>query len=952
MSSNTISDNVNDGLTLTTEQVNIIEAFNAGNNIKIISGPGCGKTSTLYHIFKNSKNKDNDYLYITYNKRLKIEAREKFDNYGNVEAHSFDSVIYNYFVDSKKNPPYLIKDLKTPINLENKFDVLFIDEAQDINNLYFKLINKIININKIKQIVIVGDPNQSIFKHNGADIKYLLNIEKLIKRPFVEYKLSISFRVPSNVSKFINVHLCDKNIINSYKDGGSVYYHLVNSFNIKIMYNLIVLKCNQFGQENVVILSPDNPSKGKETKPIKQIANKLSIENNGINLYVSGMTEVLNDELIKNKLCICSFHTFKGLERKCVIVTGISKMYDRYYNRDNDKIPNPMYVAFTRTSDELHIIHGAKGRWRNDYYRTIKVDQLKDFCKVIGTCGKFKKNPETCKSSDHLKDESVTWLTKNVNENKFVDVYNNNIITNKFNKLDLITIENALNIIKFDETSEDISYLYGSIPVMIHEFVINKKINFYESINPRFEQLISNNQYYIDGKALYDTKIKNLQFDNLMIKDFAYLCNIRQCIFGYIYPLKQITNYEWVDEKFVMNCYNNYVKIINHIQLSENIKESDLNYEYPIRANFKLKCTLKNENIICNDEKIQIIRGRCDLITPNRVYEFKVSSSTNITTANKIQCLTYSELYNKPITLININFGTYTEFNNRPKDFIYNVLRIKDNLFMSFYDERDNLIKSIQDDVTILYNTDFIKNSTMATKLLNNVNSILNSIVVINNNIETKKLILDSDFVPETIPENIIEKSQEMMDMILDVETTGFPRTAGLSPDESYKYSDRFKNARMIELAFIKCNKKGEIVKTYSSIIKPDGFSIKNHRIHGITNKKAINEGKSINDVLMELKDELYNVDNIVAHNIKFDTSIILSELYRVQDLESIAKIQNSTYTCTLKLSKSKLKIKSHKLSNVYNYLFDDEFKQEHRALSDTVCCMKCYTSLIKLPNI
>jgi DNA polymerase-3 subunit epsilon len=180
--------------------------------------------------------------------------------------------------------------------------------------------------------------------------------------------------------------------------------------------------------------------------------------------------------------------------------------------------------------------------------------------------------------------------------------------------------------------------------------------------------------------------------------------------------------------------------------------------------------------------------------------------------------------------------------------------------------------------------------------------------------------------------------------MVLDTETTGFPSSR--NPQEL----DKFNNARLIELGYIIFDKTGKDIKKYDDLIKPNNFVITNTYVHGITHENAVKNGKNINQVLDQLTLDLKNVDGIICHNISFDMAIILSEAYRANKLELIKLINQKLHLCSMAIGKKFMKNdKNPKLIELYKFLFNKDFIQDHRALSDCVACLDCFLSMISI---
>lgn len=59
---------------------------------------------------------------------------------------------------------------------QNRFSFIHVDEFQDIDNVQYNIIKKLVGENT--NICVVGDPDQCIYTFRGAEIKYILNFER------------------------------------------------------------------------------------------------------------------------------------------------------------------------------------------------------------------------------------------------------------------------------------------------------------------------------------------------------------------------------------------------------------------------------------------------------------------------------------------------------------------------------------------------------------------------------------------------------------------------------------------------------------------------------------------------------------------------------------------------------------------------------------------------------
>lgn len=180
--------------------------------------------------------------------------------------------------------------------------------------------------------------------------------------------------------------------------------------------------------------------------------------------------------------------------------------------------------------------------------------------------------------------------------------------------------------------------------------------------------------------------------------------------------------------------------------------------------------------------------------------------------------------------------------------------------------------------------------------------------------------------------------------LFLDTETTGLPTTKGWGNYYNPSLTSYYDTSRLIEIAYIIYDSEKNIVKSIDYIIKPCGFEITNSKFHGITTHDAIEQGMYLSDVLKEFESDLDDVGTIVAHNINFDMNIILSECYRMKNIDIVKKIGMIERECTMEIGKTYMKSQKYpKLVDLYKHIFNKTIEQKHRALSDTQICADCY---------
>jgi len=156
---------------LSEEQKKFIKKAMEGKNLLVDACIGSGKTTAIQHLC-NVFPTDKKILYLTYNRLLKIDAKNKIHQ-KNVVVTNYHG--FAYLALRRVGKKAGVSDLIQTFNRENpnieKYDVLIIDEYQDIDQELSELLEIIKNANPSMQIIAVGDMEQKIYDKTTLDVR-------------------------------------------------------------------------------------------------------------------------------------------------------------------------------------------------------------------------------------------------------------------------------------------------------------------------------------------------------------------------------------------------------------------------------------------------------------------------------------------------------------------------------------------------------------------------------------------------------------------------------------------------------------------------------------------------------------------------------------------------------------------------------------------------------------
>lgn len=696
------------------EQKQVIIALSK-SNVVCDSVAGSGKTTTILHIAKKYSSKN--ILLLTYNAKLKMETRSKVNTLKlkNIEVHSYHSFCVKYY-NSKAYTDNIIKkivDENTEPNKKYNYDILVIDEVQDMTPLYYELVCKIFYNNETSRtrICITGDKYQSIYDFNLADERYIINANKLFKfnaKDWSEVKLSTSFRMTKENADFVNKCIINEDRINAIKTiNCKPRYLICNTFieqkrfqkykyyhsgsDDMTTYNEVMYYLNQgYTQDDIFILAP---SIRGANSPIRALANKLSLKNKEINIFIpTNDNEKIDKDVLKGKLVFSTYHQSKGLERKVVLVFGIDNSYFTYYKteRVDSLCPNEIYVALTRALERLSIFHNST----NNYIPFLNQDNLKEYVEFINTS-----NTELSETNrGATRNITITNMTKYVPEEilnacmKYIKIENINI--NEINENNIACIssmqfENAsiienndaciiknndaciteklsnqshdtiqlLSKIKESSSYESVEDISTKAILEYYNFTKTNVLSMYEDINKLiqkeskyiYDSMKTTKSFGVLGISTFINKIKQKieNNDKLDIPDLLQLSNIKIGIENdLLFKIKQISHYDWIKQEDLDECMKRLEwlnKDYNDAQFNILLQHKGIKLQNIINKNKELSdVDIPNSNLKINVtgiiNKIKINNGQ------NTIY--KIICKSKMTNIDYIQVVLETHVYN------------------------------------------------------------------------------------------------------------------------------------------------------------------------------------------------------------------------------------------------------------------------------------------------------------------
>lgn len=649
---------------MSEEQRNVYNHINEGKNVIVDACAGSGKSTTILSIARELP--DVAILQFTYNSMLRHEIREKVQELEleNLEVHTYHSFGVKYYSTHAHTDTGIRSFLLAntpPRNPLNKYDLVVLDECQDMTLLYFQLVatmvrDMCIGTDHKIQLLVLGDYMQGLYEFKGADIRFLTEATSCWKgfsylksQEFIQATLQTSYRITNQMADFVNKDMLGEQRIKACRDGGPVVYIRRPRYILEkiVVYNIKQLLEQGESPSDIFVLG--GSVKGPNS-PIRKMENVLT--QNDIPCHVPMFeTDAMDERVIEGKVVFSTFHTVKGRQRKYVFVVGFDNSYF-FIARDlpKDKCPNTLYVGNTRATHGLFLL---------DNDSCMPLDFLKQNQHVMKQSSyiDFKGMPQTIFHDPREKDDIEIIPTYHVSPTELIKFLSEDLlelITPLVDKL--FTLEKgeeeedeALDIPKVHYTGrgffEDVSDLNGiALPAYYYDYINPEAREGEDSIRKLLKTSIiemkDNDHLFLrDHNASLPEKCETIQ-------DYLHLANVYVAFQEKLYfKLKQIrkNDYTWLDNTLLEKCRERFDAFLKP-EFEGGDEKPDIEYSMLHYNQDGLQAPLEKALFpyFGNNMKFRF-SARLDLLSKTRIYELKCT--TIVTLEHKLQVILYAWIW-------------------------------------------------------------------------------------------------------------------------------------------------------------------------------------------------------------------------------------------------------------------------------------------------------------------
>ena len=634
---------------------------------------GSGKTTTILHVVERFTG---PVLVLMYNKSLQLDTERRLKNSRNATVRTLHSAagacLGGRVCDDDRRMMALVEEIEAedanlgldPEDLApnrlGRFDLVVVDEAQDLVPLYLRLVRLILARVGAGQALVMGDFMQCINRYKDADDRFLTRADTFLgdllphnpNAGWVHRTLSTTYRCPSAVTTFVNRALLghDRLVPNAGRpDHGTVTYvhgDVWNEFPVDL-YHRIQGFLNQGRRlEDMAVLFP--MVTGGTASPCAKMANFLT-ERGMLVASTANKGEDFDDKTLVGKILFSSIHQFKGRERDVIFLGAFDD--GAYFNeRKNGRVAPATcdalrYVATTRARQHLVVYQSAK----EGPFSWLDVDAVRDTAQVVwrgrGPAPPLEHLRSLPLPDDPLRLESVTGLIKHLPASiagelfRLIDVGKEGS-TDDLDPISFDTHPVAIDttpvsietVVDFGTHHEDVSSIYGTAIPLLREKQLKGRVDVSRVLKAELAAAKKEVQQSFIQAQLDDHADLIRRFSDARrplpedmpacIADALQIANLHRAVIENMsFMLAQVPHYDWADRAGFEACLSR----LDFLSEADTFEEELKVYHHLPELGLHVE-----------------VRGFIDAVQGNVPYEFKVTKT--LTSDHVLQAALYSAM--------------------------------------------------------------------------------------------------------------------------------------------------------------------------------------------------------------------------------------------------------------------------------------------------------------------
>jgi DNA polymerase III epsilon subunit-like protein len=868
----------------------------------------------------------------------------------NIDIYTIDAyccMLYYKYQETKSYislSEYIIIGRKLMMNygaeISSKYQFVFFDEFQDVNSKQFDILNQFVIHGCY--LTVIGDDSQNIYQFRGTDNYFMINFDNIFKNTST-YTLTTNYRSCGHIIHLANnaisynVNQVKKIMKTKFKNGKIPKFILSRTEDDQINFIMEKIKKyidNGLNPSEICILSRNN----YHLKIIETELTKRNIP------HIACITDKIGENLKKmiepNKLVVTTIHKSKGLEWSKVFILGFC----------NQHFPSQMNNNLKNIEEERRLFYVGVTRAKNSLYLMATHSEIPISCFIKENLGyiKIKYNPKNSKLAKDIyntknenmikEDYSVKDLILLLNTETIDELRNNNFlldikpeISDMFISLDLEDKIQYTHEIKKGSYEPDFGEFvdrYITRDIMLHskqEFKDNDVIMILNAIILTPEEMEIYNTYIGCNKLNLDSVISKKDMINEHIL-FTLLKKINS---------KKTNNHSSIIRE---NTYPNH--FINNLTTAykncQSVKQSN-----EIIEDIYMVSLCRNLN---NDRRRLVYRNIFNLYETmlNNGIRNKMNQYIDLKKPNSITCkkTIYHKFRDVAVLLGEIDLIDWTEETLVDIKCSESEFRLEWYLqclfYYTFLNHQDKAkikylgIANIMDGKYYKLEVPKINYDSLISYMEIMIKRDQNNHRASNNPLHMSSLEYTFDVSKLVIKEIMYKQDNKNYIIIIDTETSSF-------------YND------ILQLAYVICDKSGNIIKQVNSFVKNRLPSTESIKIHGITHEKIKKDGKDFYLIIEELMKDISTCETIVGHNIHYDLSTIQNDIrsyginiIKEDETPMLNILENIKTVDTITLAGKKIK-----LEELYMELFNKKIIGAHNALNDVLATKECYFSLL-----